>query len=142
MINKCITCDTSFRTFDSGSNRCLCLSHTYDDGVNLLCASCHPTCLSCASALKTACQSCSSALERQLNDPDSDGFGDCICSVKFYEETATGSCKSCSNGCLACTNVGGLENCSSCNSTLNLELSNGSCVCTGNSSFVDSVCIL
>ena len=41
--NKCLTCDTSSRNFDSGSSKCLCPSQKYDDGVNLVCPSCSGT---------------------------------------------------------------------------------------------------
>lgn len=102
LANKCLTCDTNYRVFDSSTSACICPVKTYDDLTNLACPSCHQSCLTCVSSTSNDCKSCNSTLNRELSDPNSDGIGQCICKSR-YSENSTSQCQSCSAGCLTCS---------------------------------------
>lgn len=105
LVDKCSACDSDYRVFDSSTNKCVCPTNKYDDGVSLSCPSCHSTCLTCVSSTQASCKSCDGSLKREFYDPNSDGIGECKCITTYYENTANSTCDLCSNGCLTCTVV-------------------------------------
>ena len=101
--DKCLTCDSNYRVFDSTTSKCNCPLRTYDDMTNLVCPSCHSSCLTCTSSASTDCKTCDSSLNRELSDSNNDGIGQCVCKLTFYEDSNTNQCQSCSAGCLTCS---------------------------------------
>ena len=86
LADKCLTCDTTLRVLNSLTNKCDCPAKTYDDLTNLACPSCHSSCLSCASSTSDGCQTCNSSFNREFNDQNNDGKGQCLCKLSFYEK--------------------------------------------------------
>jgi hypothetical protein len=64
LANKCLSCDTNYRNYDSTTNRCNCLPQQYDDGISLSCPLCDTRCLNCVSLTKNDCKTCNSTLKR------------------------------------------------------------------------------
>lgn len=137
--DKCLTCDTNYRMFDSTTKKCNCPALTYDDLTNLACPSCHASCLTCASSASNGCKTCDTSLNRELNDPNNDGVGECLCKNKYSQNPNTGLCQSCSSSCLVCSFSTGSEVCSSCDTFNHWTLVNGVCVCPTQGFVIESV---
>ena len=102
LVDKCLTCDSNYRVFDSTTSKCKCPVQTYDDMTNLACPSCHSSCMTCMSSASDGCKSCDPNLNREFSDLNNDGIGECVCKSNYSFNSANGQCQSCS-GCLTCS---------------------------------------